>query len=33
MTYRENLLYKTIYNSYTVKDKQAKLGMWKDVGW
>jgi len=25
MTYKENLLYKTSYNSYTVKNKQTKL--------
>jgi hypothetical protein len=33
MTYKENWLYKTSYNSYTVKDKQTKLGVWMDVGW
>jgi hypothetical protein len=32
-TYRENWLYKTRYNSYTVKDKQTKLDMWTDVDW
>jgi hypothetical protein len=31
--YKENWLYKTGYNSYTVKDKQTKLGVWTDVGW
>jgi hypothetical protein len=31
--YKENWLYKTSYNSYTVKDKQTKLGVWTDVGW
>jgi hypothetical protein len=33
MTYKENWLYKKIYNSYTVEDKQTKLGVWTDVGW
>jgi hypothetical protein len=33
MTYKENWLYKTSYNSYTVKDKEMKLGVWTDVGW
>ena len=33
MTYKENLIYKTSYNSYTVEDKQTKLGVWTDVGW
>jgi hypothetical protein len=33
MTYKENGLCKTSYNSYTVKDKQTKLGVWTDVGW
>jgi hypothetical protein len=33
MTYKEKWLYKTRYNSYTVKDKQIKLGVWTDVGW
>jgi hypothetical protein len=23
----------TSYNSYTVEDKQMKLGVWTDVGW
>jgi hypothetical protein len=23
----------TSYNSYTVEDKQTKLGVWTDVGW
>jgi len=27
MTYKENWLYKTSYNSYIVEDKQTKLGM------
>ena len=27
MTYKENWLYKTSYNSYTVEDKQTKLGV------
>jgi len=31
--YKENWLYKTNYNSYTVEDKQTKLGVWTDVGW
>jgi hypothetical protein len=31
--YKENWLYKTSYNSYTVKDKQMKLGVWMNVGW
>jgi hypothetical protein len=29
----KNWLYKTSYNSYTVEDKQTKLGVWTDVGW
>jgi len=33
MAYKENWLYKTSYNSYTVEDKQTKLGVWTDVGW
>jgi len=33
MTYKENCLYKTRYNSYTVKDKQNKLVVWVDVCW
>jgi hypothetical protein len=33
MTYKENWLYKKIYNSYTVKDKQMKLCVWTDFGW
>jgi len=33
MTYKENCLYKTSYNSYTVEGKQTKLGVWTDVGW
>jgi hypothetical protein len=33
MTYKDNWLYKTSYNSYTVKDKQMILGMWTDVVW
>jgi len=33
MTYIENWLHKTRYNSYTVEDKQTKLDMWTDVGW
>jgi len=33
MKYKENWLYKTNYNSYTVKDNQMKLGVWTDVGW
>jgi len=33
MTYKENGLYKTSYNSYTVKDKQRKLSVWTDVSW
>jgi len=33
MTYKETWLYKTGYNSYTVKDKQTKLSVWTDVGW
>jgi hypothetical protein len=33
MTYKENWLCKTSYNSYTVKDKQKKLGVWTDVSW
>ena len=31
MTYKETDF--TSYNSYTVKDKQKKLGVWTDVGW
>jgi hypothetical protein len=31
--HKENLLYKTNYNSYTVKEKQTKLGVWTRVGW
>jgi hypothetical protein len=33
MTYKENWLYKTSYNPYTVEDKQTKLGVWTDFGW
>jgi len=33
MTYKENWLYKTSYNWYTVEDKQTKLSVWTDVGW
>jgi hypothetical protein len=33
MTYKEYWLYKTNYNSYSVEDKQMKLGVWTDVGW
>jgi len=33
MMYAENWLYKTSYNSYIVKDKQIKSGIWTDVGW
>jgi hypothetical protein len=33
MTYKENWLYKTSYNSYTVKDKQMKFGVCTDNGW
>jgi hypothetical protein len=33
MMYKENRLYKTSYNWYTVDDKQMKLGVWTDVGW
>jgi hypothetical protein len=33
MTYKENWLYKTSYNSCTVKDKQTKLGVRTDDGW
>jgi hypothetical protein len=33
MTYKENWLYKTNYNSNTVEDKRTKLGVWTDVGW
>jgi hypothetical protein len=32
MTYKENGLYKTNYNLYTVEDKQKK-SVWLDVGW
>jgi len=32
MTYKENWLYKTSYNSYTVEYKQMKFGVWTDVG-
>jgi len=28
MTYKGNWLYKIIYDSYTVEDKQTKLGVW-----
>jgi len=31
--YKENWLYKRSCNSYTVEDKQTKLGVWTDVGW
>jgi hypothetical protein len=31
--YKEYCLYKKIYNSYTVEDKQTKLSVWTDVGW
>ena len=31
--YKENWLYKTSYNLYTVKDKQLKLYVWMDAGW
>jgi len=27
MTYKENYLYKTSYNLYSMKDKQMKLGV------
>ena len=30
--YKENWFYKTGYNSYTVEDKQTKLGVWMDIG-
>jgi hypothetical protein len=33
MAYKENWLYKTSYNSYTVEDKQTKRSVWTDVGW
>jgi len=33
MTYKENWLYMTSYNSYTVEAKQTELGVWMDVGW
>jgi hypothetical protein len=33
MTFKENWLYKTSYNSYTVEDKQTKVCVWADVGW
>ena len=33
ITCKENWLYKTSYNSYTVEDKQTKLDVWTDVGW
>jgi hypothetical protein len=33
MTYKERLLYKKSYNTYTVEVKQTKLGGWTDVGW
>ena len=33
MIYEEKWLYKTTYNSYTVEDKQKKLGVWTDDGW
>ena len=33
MTYKENSLYATHYNSYAVEDKQTKLSVWTDVGW
>jgi hypothetical protein len=34
MMYKENGLYQTSsYNSYTVENKQTKLGVWTDVGW
>jgi hypothetical protein len=32
ITYKENWLYKTSYNSYTVENKRTKLGVWTDVG-
>ena len=32
-TYKENWLYKPSYKSYTVEDKQTKLGVWTDVDW
>ena len=31
--YKENWLYETRYNSYTVEDKQTKLSVWMEVGW
>ena len=31
--YKESWLYKTSYNSYTVEDKQMKLGVLTDDGW
>ena len=33
LMYKENWLYKTSYNLYTVEDKQMKLGVWTDVSW
>jgi hypothetical protein len=33
MMYKENWLYKTSDKSYTVEDKQKKVGVWTDVGW
>ena len=33
MMYKENWLYKRSCNSYTVEDKQSKLGVWTDVVW
>jgi len=33
MKYKENWLYRTSCNSYTVEDKQTKLGVWTDIGW
>ena len=32
MMYKENWLYKTSNNSYTVEDKQTKFGVWTDIG-
>jgi len=33
ITYKENRLFKTSYNSYTVENKRTKLGVWTGDGW
>jgi len=33
MTSKGNWLYKISYDSYTVEDKQTKLGVWTHICW